>query len=842
MSRVYINDDWIFEETYTDQLMETEYESESAVSVRLPHTCREVPFHYFDESLYQMVCGYRRVLPAPEEWGGKSVRLVIEGAGHSAWVYLNGELLAEHHCGYTGFSAELGERLRFGEDNILVVKVDSRENQNIPPFGYVVDYMTFGGLYRDVYLEVREKIHIADVFARTVIDLDALADSGSATVPRATLRCDVALSGPAPKTSRLRQYLTPLGCVGMYADSNASTVSSDTEARPDPGSSTPAVSGDANTLFLGETPITETLHIEKTLSDISLWRTESPFLYLLKTELLCGDMIMDTQIQRIGFRRAEFRADGFYLNGEKVRLRGLNRHQSYPYVGYAMPKSMQAADADILKMELGCNAVRTSHYPQSHYFVEECDSIGLLVFMELPGWQHIGDSEWKEQALLNLKEMITEFRNHTSVVLWGVRINESQDDDAFYQKTNEMAHHLDDSRQTGGVRAQKKSHLFEDVYTYNDFLHDGRTPGCEPKKKVTPDMGKGYLISEYNGHMYPTKAYDWEEHRVEHALRHATVLDAVAGHGDIAGSFGWCMFDYNTHKDFGSGDRICYHGVMDMFRNPKLAALVYACEQETEPVLELSSSMDIGEHPGCNRGLTYIFTNADSVKMYKNDTFIKEYHADDSPYRNLKHGPIIIDDYIGDELEKKEHFSKKQADMLKEALNYVAIHGYHFPPRILWILAKCVLLYHMRFGDAVKLYNNYIGDWGGSSTVYRFEAIKDGRIQKVMVKGPMTKAHLKVKPSATTLTEETGYDVAEVRISMVDENDNQLFFYNDPLLLATTGPIELIGPAVIPMQGGMTGAYVKTIGRSGKAALTIESTTGQRETVEFMVYVREGLL
>ena len=125
--------------------------------------------------------------------------------------------------------------------------------------------------------------------------------------------------------------------------------------------------------------------------------------------------------------------------------------------------------------------------------------------------------------------------------------------------------------------------------------------------------------------MYPTKAFDWEEHRVEHALRHVRVLDAAAAEGDIAGSFGWCMFDYNTHKDFGSGDRICYHGVMDMFRNPKLAAKVYECQQEEHTVLELSSSMDIGEHPGCNRGETYIFTNADSVRMYKNDHFIKEY-------------------------------------------------------------------------------------------------------------------------------------------------------------------------------------------------------------------------
>lgn len=151
----------------------------------------------------------------------------------------------------------------------------------------------------------------------------------------------------------------------------------------------------------------------------------------------------------------------FLLNGRKVKLRGLNRHQSYPYVGLCDAGTMQKNDADILKYELGVNAVRTSHYPQSHYFLERCDEIGLLVFTEMPGWQHIGDEVWKEQAVENVGEMVTQYRNHTSIILWGVRINESADDDAFYTKTNALAHELDPTRPTGGVRAHKKSSLLE---------------------------------------------------------------------------------------------------------------------------------------------------------------------------------------------------------------------------------------------------------------------------------------------------------------------------------------------------------------------------------------------
>ena len=182
-------------------------------------------------------------------------------------------------------------------------------------------------------------------------------------------------------------------------------------------------------------------------------------------------------------------------------------------------------------------------------------------------------------------------------------------------------------------------------------------------------MNKPYFISEYNGHMFPTKTFDWEEKRAEHAIRHAKVINDVALEKDIAGSFGWCMFDYNTHKEFGSGDRICYHGVMDMFRNPKLAAYVYATQQEKTTVLELSSTMDIGEHPGCNRHDIYIFTNADSVKMYKNDRFVKEYSSKDSKFTGLKHGPILIDDYIGDAIIENENMSVNQAKAITELLN-----------------------------------------------------------------------------------------------------------------------------------------------------------------------------
>jgi beta-galactosidase len=564
-------------------------------------------------------------------------------------------------------------------------------------------------------------------------------------------------------------------------------------------------------------------------------------LYQLELELWPKELSeepIDRKRIRFGFRSCEFRKDGFYLNHHKVKLVGLNRHQSFPYVGYAMPERQQRSDAHLLKYELGVNAVRTSHYPQSRHFLDACDELGLLVFTEIPGWQYIGDQEWKDKAVRQVSEMVLQYRNHPSIILWGVRINESQDEDEFYARTNQLAKELDPTRQTGGVRYLMKSNLLEDVYTYNDFLHNGTNPGLSPKKKVTSDDAAPYLVSEFNGHMYPTKAFDDEAHRTEHALRHATVLNSIFEQEEISGGFGWCMFDYNTHKDFGSGDRICYHGVMDMFRNPKLAASVYASQGETEAVLELSSSLDIGDHPAGNIRSVYAFTNAEAVRVYKNGVFIKEFYPDRKAFGHLPHPPILIDDFVGELLEKEEHFGHKSAETMKEILYAVKQYGPNNLPLVYklkmgWLMFK----EHLTLEDGAGLYYKYIGSWGGQSTSFRFDAIRDGKVMKSVTKSPNQKVKLLASTDTNELYENATYDVASIRIRAVDEVGNQLLYYQEPIELRVEGAVEIIGPTIISLKGGMGGTYIRTLGQSGAGALIISQPQLGEERIEFIVKV-----
>ena len=828
--RIYINDGWGFTEEYSDGLNDAKCQIK-LTKVRVPHTVKELPYNCFDAGLYQMVSGYRKVLKAPKDWEGKTVLLTFEAVGHEAVVYINGKEKTKHSCGYTAFTVDITEDIVIGKDNVIVVKCDSRESLNVPPFGFVIDYMTYGGIYRDVYIDVKEGYYISDVFARPVIPEDTELPGAQPGNMRNKLK-DFTFEGSIdssveissrfpesgtrlPENMKLVQELVCRKCGRTVAICGTDADSTDMEISID-------------------------------YDKARLWDVTSPRLYTLVTKLLMDGEVIDERKDTVGFRQSEFRKEGYFLNGRKLKIRGLNRHQAYPYVGYAMPESMQRMDADVLKFELGLNAVRTSHYPDSQYFIERCNEVGLLVFTEIPGWQHIGDDEWKNQAVRNVREMVTQYRNHPSIILWGVRINESIDCDELYTRTNALSHELDPTRQTGGVRYLKKSSLLEDVYTFNDFSHTGKNAGCEKKRNVTPDINKPYLISEYNGHMFPTKAFDNEEHRLEHALRHANVLESVNENKEICGSFGWCMADYNTHKDFGSGDRICYHGVLDMFRNPKMAAYVYAVNQTLNPVLEVSSSMDIGEHPAGDRGNVYIFTNADSVRMYKNDHLLKEYTHKDTTYKNLRFPPILIDDYVGDMLETEEGFSKSKAKDVKNVINYIARYGMvHMTPDILLTMGKALTIHGLKYEDAVQLYGKYVGNWGGEGAVFKFEAIKDGEVVKTIVKTTFKTVSIDAKASSKTLVEKHSYDVAAVRIKIVEENQNVVPYFNGVLSVKAEGAIKLIGPTHINAAGGMSGVYVKSNGKAGTGKLTLKlpdeyAYLGEKATKEITFDVRIG--
>jgi beta-galactosidase len=372
------------------------------------------------------------------------------------------------------------------------------------------------------------------------------------------------------------------------------------------------------------------------------------------------------------------------------------------------------------------------------------------------------------------------------------------------------------------VRYIKQSSLLEDVYAYNDFTYDGINPPVLSKLDVTPDTDKALLISECNGHMFPTKSFDNAERRQEHALRHARVQSAAAADGEHAGCFGWCMNDYPTHKDFGSGDRVCYHGVMDAFRNPKPAAAVYAAQGEKTPVLEVCSPMDIGDYCAGRRGDIWAFTNADGIALYKDDRYVATF----SPERGgLAHESVNIDDTVGALLEAQEGFSPEKSAAVGRSLRAIEQYGPdHLPAEEKARLAWCMVRYGMTVKDGEELYGKYVGSWGGDVPVWRFDAVKDGAVIASVTKGgDPRRLRLEVKQSGAVLREGDTYDMAAVRVRVLDGNGNVAPYAQLAVTFRTEGPVELVGPAAVAAEGGMCGTYVRTVGEPGSAVLTVSA-------------------
>ena len=592
-----INRNWRYNPKFVEGAHDKTFDDAAFQRVVVPHTNMKLPWHSFDDKDYEFVSIYRRKFKLPPEARGKHVFVDFEGVMTASTVWINGVRLGEYKGGYTPFSFDLTPHIVFDGENVLAVDVDSTERPDIPPFGYQIDYLTFGGIYREVSLRVVPGTFIANIFAKPMDVLSAH--------PRLQVDCFV---------QSLEASREPTSVEVELRDGNR-VVAKGTAKVPASPAAAEAV---AYTVTL------------ENLSGIKLWDLATPNLYSVNVRLVKGTQTVDQDSRRIGFREAQFTDHGFELNGKVIKLRGLDRHQTFPFVGQAMPGRPQRRDAEILRVKLRCNIVRTSHYPQSRHFLDACDELGLLVLEEIPGWQHIGDEAWKLISIDNVRRMIERDWNHPSIILWGVRINESKDDHDFYTRTNALAHKLDPTRQTGGIRYFQESEFLEDVFTMNDFGWPLKPPN-HPR----------YLNTEFVGHTYPTKTIDNKERLMEHTVRHARVHDQLASNPQYAGGIGWCAFDYNTHYDFGSGDRICYHGVTDIFREPKPAAGFYKsqCDPSEEIVLEPAFHWARGDESiGFTKGM--VCSNCDHLKFYVGDKLVAEADPDKTQFQHLRYAPF----------------------------------------------------------------------------------------------------------------------------------------------------------------------------------------------------------
>ncbi len=609
-----LNQGWLFGGAYVSGAEALGYSDSGFVDVTLPHTVTSLSWGDWEPSVWQQVWIYRKHMNRGAVAGGRAI-VDFQGVMTRAGVYLNGTPIGRHDGGYLPWSVELTDHLAAG-DNVLAVVVDSRW-LNVPPNHFsktaaATDFLQPGGIYRDVELRMVPEVFLRDVFAKPT---NVLSNPGVDV--QVSIDAAVVPSQPVRIIAELLDGARRLGSV-----TGALTITA-------PGDTVTKLS------------ITG-------LQGITLWSPEDPKLYRLSVTVT-ADGVSHTLAVTIGFRHAAFQADGFYLNGDRYQIFGLNRHQLFPYIGMAAPPRLQRRDAELLKNDLHCNMVRCSHYPQSPHFLDACDELGLMVWEETPGWQYVGNSEFADIVLQNVQDMIVRDRNRPSVIVWATRLNESKSrhNQALYAQTRRLAEALDGSRQTtGAMNTRSTTHWAQDVFAYDDYhSHKGNATLSRPVSGIP------YLVSEAVGALSGPPLYRWVDPPATLAIQarmHAQVHDIARSDSAYAGLLGWAGIDYASLH---GGDRtwhgVKWPGVLDMFRVPKPGAAFYRSQTDpsVNPVILPVFFWDFGSgSPVIGPGFTaMIATNCDELRVFVADVHIATGTPDTTNYAHLAHPPVFVD-------------------------------------------------------------------------------------------------------------------------------------------------------------------------------------------------------
>ena len=608
-----LNSGWLFGGNYTPGTERVAHNDRAFAAITLPHTVADLSWGDWSPAAWEQEWIYRRHLDGSLATGDARVFVEFDGVMVSASAILNDEPLGSHEGGYLPWTVELTGHLVPG-DNVLAVIVDSR-CLAVPPVARAgnpggIDYLQPGGIYRDASVLVVPRIYLSDVFACPVNVLTADR--------RVDVQCTTDAAVPGSD-----------GTLAVDLLDDGKTLATATRTVQIPA---------------GSTTITVSL---TDLGSIGLWSPDEPKLYTVRATLSVSGVGNDTVARRIGFREAAFRSDGFYLNGRRLKIFGLNRHQLYPYTGMAMGARLQRRDAEILRYDLNCNMVRCSHYPQSPHFLDACDELGLMVWEEAPGWQQLGDRGWQNLVVQNVRDMVVRDRSRPSVIVWGTRLDETRGDSALYTATHQTAHAFDGSRPTAGASLNHSAKgWIEEVFGFDDYHHaDGNA------QLMPPLAGVPYLISEAVGALDGPHTYRWNDSAaalISQARLHAQVHHLAAADPRYAGVLAWAGIDYAS---LNGGKRVWQSlktpGVLDTFRVAKPGAALYRSQVDpaVRPVILPvffwdSDPDDPSAAPGRD---AMIATNCDRLEIYAGGRHLTTAVPDKRRFGGLRYPPAFAD-------------------------------------------------------------------------------------------------------------------------------------------------------------------------------------------------------
>lgn len=401
--------------------------------------------------MYKGPSWYRTKLIVNEATEGKRVFIEFEGVTLEAQVYVNGKQVGIHKGGYTAFSFDITNYLKKGKENTLAIRVDNSNNETIAPwmadeqgsFPFSFDYAVYGGIYRNVWLTITDAVKIERVLntpvvggqAPTVVNVETRVKNYSKSAVKAKLKTTI-------------------------IDPKNKEISTQTVSRDIPAGEQMSIK-----------------QSESNLGNVMLWSPKKPSLYTVKSTLSYDGQVVDEYSSNFGVRYFTLTAgEAFSINGEKMLLKGVNRHQDREGLGYALQDKHQVEDVMLMK-EAGFNFIRHAHYPSAPAFAEACQEEGVMLWLEIPLTGSVSEHpDFLENCKQQLTEMIEQNYNNPAVIVWGIG-NESDRSGGNERVSNhvfgelaKLAKELDPHRPTTGCNWQYKSNQnIVDIYSPQDW-------------------------------------------------------------------------------------------------------------------------------------------------------------------------------------------------------------------------------------------------------------------------------------------------------------------------------------------------------------------------------------
>lgn len=595
---------------------------EEKETVCLPHPVSLTPAISSGGRNYQGVCRYDKRLVLPDGMEQKKAFLKLEGAMDESRLFVNGRPAAVHTCGYTPLCADITEFLNPGRENELSVLLDNSDCEDLPPgkAQSELDYTYEGGLYRDAWLILTERLYITD----PLIENETAGGGVFIWYTRVSEESAYvhARIHAANETECRRCFTVHVRLLGPSGELAAETAV-DSECAED-----------------GRSYTEVSLKVERP----ALWSPESPSLYLMKIWLTEEGTLWDDMEITTGIRDFRFTRDkGVVFNGRPRIISGANYHQSWPYIGNAVPDSLLIRDIIKLK-ELGMENIR-GHYPFGEAFTDACDSLGMTLIVSLPGWQWFKEGLFVERCYENLRHIIRWQRNHPCVLIWEVLPNETQTPLWFQEDL---------------VRIAREEYPYEPFYTasdygptdiaYREYDPGMLAPGMEAYGAEQKWQERPLWVREYGD-----APDNWTDQncawRIPRGFGDTAMLKAVErmlgmdpqfpsggyltmyNRKDICGYGVWPGIEHNR----GYHINPCYGGYYDLFRLPKFTAEFIRCQQDPARagylVFIANWWMEISP------GDVTVFSNADRVRLLYDGVLVEEREPEKLP---VMHPPFIF--------------------------------------------------------------------------------------------------------------------------------------------------------------------------------------------------------